>query len=712
MLGDVLLRARDRVLDRLVGVVAVEDADRRVRVVHVEEAVHLAAPRAGGEEEEELAHVVVARGQHLPLGIRLVERPEDLLEQRRRRDRAAHFGPLRHVAAEEIELVEGLGVLDRSLALLACLAAARALLLGTTGLAGVAGARLPAVGAVRLPLGDDDQLARAEELLVHLPEGDVVGMVGIEKRRAGRRVADLQEMLEVEADAEQREQADRHRAAPPAAGEPEEAALDRLVERAEEPAEAVRRAAHRRADGRVAEEAAVEQHVDGEADHRDREERLHRPGRDDGVQVEEPRDGHEDHPRHEALEDPLRCTLLARRRREGKDDRVQRHDAHEDRDDPERAEDRELLDDRDARHEEREDRQAVGEERDHRRRIDLRVRLDDRLVLVAEPAVLLVVALHRLHGVRVGAGGDEERDDEHERIEAEPPEPAEPEPPDGRQEAAEGRDHDALPAPELHPEDQQDHDDRGAEHARHLRHDLHEVREEDRDAGDVDRRVVVGLALDDLLDLHPHRREVEVLLPEAGDDLRRLVVLGDEEAVDPFGGVDLQLQEIEVVLGLRHARIHERHDLDAGAGGEGGLHLRMGDRQHLLAVDAGDVVQQRERDAVDLLHRLRVVEDRAVLHLDDDQHRVRGAEHAAVLLVEPDVRVVLRVEVEEVREDVHPEPHEEGQADGDDRDDHRDEDAVTQEEEEVGFDRPAGKHVLSVSRPPREGRRGPARCGR
>src|SRR5206468_1544914 len=127
------------------------------------------------------------------------------------------------------------------------------------------------------------------------------------------------------------------------------------------------------------------------------------------------------------------------------------------------------------------------------------------------------------------------------------------------------RDHDPLPAPELDPQDEQDHDDRGGEHVHHLRHDLDEVGVEDREAGHRDRGVRVLLLADDLLDLRPHGGQVEVLLPEAGDDERRLVVLRDEEPLHALGRVDLELQELEVLLVLGHARVHERHDLDARA---------------------------------------------------------------------------------------------------------------------------------------------------
>src|SRR5207249_7545483 len=99
----------------------------------------------------------------------------------------------------------------------ALLRAALPLLLGEAAPAVRALAWLAPHGAVRVPLRDDDQLARAEELLVHLAEGDVVGVLREEERRAGRRVADLEEVMEVEPEGEQGDQPDRHRRPPPAA---------------------------------------------------------------------------------------------------------------------------------------------------------------------------------------------------------------------------------------------------------------------------------------------------------------------------------------------------------------------------------------------------------------------------------------------------------------------------------------------------------------
>ena len=79
-------------------------------------------------------------------------------------------GCSRHVAREEVEVVERVGVLDRALALHALLARRQASGVVRAGSACTASPShgLPALRAVRGALGDDHELARAEELLVHL----------------------------------------------------------------------------------------------------------------------------------------------------------------------------------------------------------------------------------------------------------------------------------------------------------------------------------------------------------------------------------------------------------------------------------------------------------------------------------------------------------------------------------------------------------------
>src|SRR5262249_54404552 len=159
------------------------------------------------------------------------------------------LGLLRHVVREQVEVVQRVGVLDRTVALLAGLRRRTGVLrTELTALAAVALAWLPRDRAERGALGDDDELARAGELLVHLAEGDVVRVVGVEERGAGRRVADLELGLVVDADPEQYEQRGAHGPATPALGEPDQRALDDLVDPAEEIAEGVGEAADGAAD--------------------------------------------------------------------------------------------------------------------------------------------------------------------------------------------------------------------------------------------------------------------------------------------------------------------------------------------------------------------------------------------------------------------------------------------------------------------------------
>ena len=59
-------------------------------------------------------------------------------------------------------------------------------------------------------------------------------MVRVEERRTRRRVADLQPVLEVQAEGEERDEADGHHRAPPLTRDPDEAALDGSVDPREE----------------------------------------------------------------------------------------------------------------------------------------------------------------------------------------------------------------------------------------------------------------------------------------------------------------------------------------------------------------------------------------------------------------------------------------------------------------------------------------------
>src|SRR6185369_803668 len=111
------------------------------------------------------------------------------------------------------------------------------------------------------------------------------------------------------------------------------------------------------------------------------------------------------------------------------------------------------------------------------------------------------------------------------------------------------------------------HQTGAAEEVAHRPHRLVEVGEQDGGAADVDLDLPAGFfAGDDLLDLLPHRRQVEVFLPEPGDDLCRFAVLRYQETAHALRGVDLAAEELEILLVLGQTRIGERHRLQAGTG--------------------------------------------------------------------------------------------------------------------------------------------------
>src|SRR6266516_1064114 len=106
--------------------------------------------------------------------------------------------------------------------------------------------------------------------------------------------------------------------------------------------------------------------------------------------------------------------------------------------------------------------------------------------LSAEAMVLLVVAVHRLDGVREGARGEEDRHHQHERIEVEAEERPHAERPHAREEPREDRHPDAGPGAEVVPEEEGERRDGDDEHLAHLGHVAQHRGVEPREAGDVD----------------------------------------------------------------------------------------------------------------------------------------------------------------------------------------------------------------------------------
>ena len=327
-------------------------------------------------------------------------------------------------------------------------------------------------------------------------------------------------------------------------------------------------------------------------------------------------------------------------------DRMEGDDADEDRDDPERGEDGDLLNQRDRRDGDHEQADTVGDDARHRRLEKMRVRHHDGFVAIFQPVELFVVPIHRLDRVAQGAGGEKDRDDEHERIEVEAEKGRHPETPDARQNSGEDRDPYAGPGSKVGIEEERERKQRQSEDVQELGGVLEDGCIQPRKSGDVDR--VVGVFLRRLQLHHPvvEVAEVERLLPEAGIDDGGGVVVGDEQPAHLRAGVDREAHPLGILLRLRHARIEHRPHLHRPLADDGAVHPGVGDgrdliRHHPLGVD------HVLGDAIELLQGLGVV-DVAVLHFEDDVHYVRRAEHLPELVIELNVRVLLRVEIEEV----------------------------------------------------------------
>ncbi len=194
----------DRVHDRVVGV-AVEERDHGgvARVVR-QEAFQRVALAALRELVEHLGDVLLLVGHEAPLGLALVEEPLQLLHDVDDGDRRAGALDAFHVVGELLELRQRTDVLH-------------------------------AVGLSRV--GDDDELARPEELLVQLRVGDVVRVVGEEQCGARGHVADLQPPAPDRADEDERDREDRASPALPAGarrdGRARDAVVDRVLEQVE-----------------------------------------------------------------------------------------------------------------------------------------------------------------------------------------------------------------------------------------------------------------------------------------------------------------------------------------------------------------------------------------------------------------------------------------------------------------------------------------------
>jgi hypothetical protein len=169
-----------------------------------------------------------------------------------------------------------------------------------------------------------------------------------------------------------------------------------------------------------------------------------------------------------------------------------------------------------------------------------------------------------------------------------------------------------------------------------------------------------------LVDLREGTPVIETLLDEIGADECGFVVQRDQDAVDALRVVDDAL-DLRCVLGRFRHREHDRlgaqEPASLGAEVAGGP---VADRVDLVVVYAVDLIE--------LLGELvdtdegRHGEDVAVPHLDHELDVVGATERACVLVVDLDVRMVLRQELAETRRELQLEcvvPEENGENDDD-----------------------------------------------
>ena len=389
--------------------------------------------------------------------------------------------------------------------------------------------------------------------------------------------------------------------------------------------------------------------------------------------------------------------MLGRRRRwrnVGEDDRVQGDDADENGDDPEARKDGHLLNQRDGCDGDDQQAEAVADDPRHCRFEKLRVGHQNRLIAITQAVVLFVVAVHRLDRVAESARGQKDRDHQHQRIEVEAEMCGDPQTPHGRQDSRKHRHPDAGEGSEVRVEEKREGQEGERKDIDQLVGVLQHRGVEPRKAGDVDGMVVVLLGVLELHHVLVQVVEVERFLPEAGIDYGGGVVVGDVEAADVRVRIHREAHLIRFLLCLWNSWIKHGPYLQRSRSGGGAVERRVGDRQDLIRHHALGV-DHVLGDAIELLQGLRVV-DVAVLHLEDDLHDVGGAEHLAELVVEPDVRVLPWVEVEEVRmqadlgESVGKE-----QSQSRDHKDHRA--AVAQQKSQVGFNPSLRNHSGSSS---------------
>ena len=346
---------------------------------------------------------------------------------------------------------------------------------------------------------------------------------------------------------------------------------------------------------------------------------------------------------------PARHEVLGvlRRREEGQQHRHGVRDAEDVRERPEAAVVGEFLDQRNRGDRQHEDAARVADDAGHAGQEQIAQAGEGGLLLVLGHFQFLEIALDHLHRVTDRAGRDEQRNDQNQRVEVEPPEPDPAHAPDGLDGGADHRHQHAVQPAEIDDE-RQDHAGAGeAEDQEQFVGVVPDPAFQGRLAGHVHLGVVVLDLGADAGDLALDLPVVEPVFVEPGQYQRGLAVLRDV-----FVHHDVVVEHLEFERAQLHrvvGDVHRQHRIGADHAAGQRLDvadLDVGQRGDLVVVHPGNRVELVGQIA-DLL-QIPLGEDVALFDLQDRGDDVGAAEGRTVVVVRLNVRMPLRQQIGEL----------------------------------------------------------------
>ena len=197
--------------------------------------------------------------------------------------------------------------------------------------------------------------------------------------------------------------------------------------------------------------------------------------------------------------------------------------------------------------------------------------------------------------------------------------------------------------------------------------------------GDIETSIGVLVGLCQFVDPVPDILEVRAFLPEAGRNQGRFVVQRDVHPPHAAGSVNCLADGLQLALRVRYFP-DQREGGNASSSDYDVFDTWVRERGHLKRVDTSDV-HQSPSDRIDFLQCIDRI-NIALLHLQHDLQYVSRPKHLAILLIEPNIGMRGRVEVEKIRMDAQTEgliPEEQGA----EQDEQADAEPVAEEKIEV-----------------------------